>query len=133
MKFPVCRRIFDIYSQELLISRILLPPSLTEHVEFACKLFVRLKKSPPALCFIVDTRREMGKMKLCTLKTHFQIKLQEKLLSFRSLMAPTQSKVLLSRHSKSSPLQMLASKIKFKNASVSSGLKIKLQFNLFKL
>ena len=58
-----------------LISKRLLPPSLTEHVEFACKLFVRLKNSPPALCFIVDTRREMGKMKLCPLKTHFQIKL----------------------------------------------------------
>ena len=58
-----------------LISRRLLPPSLTEHVEFACKLFVRLKKSSPALCFIVNTRREMGKRKLCTLKTHFQIKL----------------------------------------------------------
>ena len=52
-----------------LISRRLLPPSLTKHIEFACKLFVRLKNSPPALCFIVDTRREMGKMKLCTLNS----------------------------------------------------------------
>ena len=66
-----------------LISRRLLPPSLTEHVEFACKPFVRLKNSPPGLCFILDTRKEMGKMKLCTLKTHFQIKLYEKLLPFR--------------------------------------------------